>query len=345
MDERLNFLEKLKGAGALNIYNPMDTAKNISYLNRMKAGTESLEAGTKSAEMDNELKLMTLGREYTSQANTLEEFNQVQDHMVKLGWDPSRRKNFSSTEEFLAAKPGLIMNATEALNAKQGKPSNWYDAETGTTYTGKTEDEMREYVKRGFVDGKNIRLGKPGKTEETPEQKLKTKIAAEKRALEDKKALAQATADIEASKPPAPTELKKLLDERAELPEGSPDIEAYNDRIENLRSQQSGGYTKAQQIDDTRGYYNLKMKTLLDEDGWIKEGMEGQYKELTNQLDKDMIKINKGEKPSWLTGPQEVSEPEMITIDGKEYEVVGRNPDGSIRIKDPDTGKTGKYTK
>ena len=58
-----------------------------------------------------------------------------------------------------------------------------------------------------------------------------------------------------------------------------------------------------------------------------------------------MIKINKGEKPSWLTGPQEVSEPEMITIDGKEYEVVGRNPDGSIRIKDPDTGKTGKYTK
>lgn len=96
-------------------------------------------------------------------------------------------------------------------------------------------------------------------------------------------------------------------------------------------------YTPQQLVDDTRGYYSLKMKILLDEDGFIKEGMEGEYKALTDQLDADMRLINKGEKPSWLTGP------EVINIEGVDYEVVKRLEDGSIRIKDLKTGKTGIY--
>ena len=96
-------------------------------------------------------------------------------------------------------------------------------------------------------------------------------------------------------------------------------------------------YTPQQLVDDTRGYYSLKMKILLDEDGFIKEGMEGEYKALTDQLDADMRLINKGEKPSWLTGP------EVINIEGVDYEIVKRLEDGSVRIKDLKTGKTGIY--
>ncbi len=96
-------------------------------------------------------------------------------------------------------------------------------------------------------------------------------------------------------------------------------------------------YTSQQLVDDTRGYYSLKMKILLDEDGFIKEGMEGEYKALTDQLDADMRLINKGEKPSWLTGP------EIINIGGVDYEVIERLKDGSTRIKDLKTGKTGTY--
>jgi len=54
-------------------------------------------------------------------------------------------------------------------------------------------------------------------------------------------------------------------------------------------------------VDDTRGYYSLKMKTLLDEDGYIKEGQEEAYKELSDRMDSDMIAIGKGEKPSWIS--------------------------------------------
>lgn len=94
-------------------------------------------------------------------------------------------------------------------------------------------------------------------------------------------------------------------------------------------------YTPQQLVDDTRGYYSLKMKILLDEDGFIKEGMEGEYQTLINQLNADMRLISKGKEPSWFTGP------ETITIEGVEYEVIERLEDGSVRIKDLKTGRTG----
>ena len=73
-------------------------------------------------------------------------------------------------------------------------------------------------------------------------------------------------------------------------------------------------YTPQQLVDDTRGYYQVKMKTMLDEDGFIKPGMESQYETLTNQLESDMATINQGKKPSWLTGKKQLT-PELA----KEY--------------------------
>jgi len=60
-------------------------------------------------------------------------------------------------------------------------------------------------------------------------------------------------------------------------------------------------YTKQQKVDDTRGYYQVLMKTMLDEDGYIKPGYETQYAELTSKMSEDMRLINEGKEPSWLT--------------------------------------------
>ena len=61
-------------------------------------------------------------------------------------------------------------------------------------------------------------------------------------------------------------------------------------------------YTKQQLVDDTRGFYALKEKTLLDDMGWVKKGKEKEYEELNKKLEKDMQLIDKGKKPTWLTG-------------------------------------------
>jgi len=60
------------------------------------------------------------------------------------------------------------------------------------------------------------------------------------------------------------------------------------------------GYTKQQLVDDTRGHYSFLTKSLLDEDGFIKEGMEEQYKTLTNKFETDIKTVGSGGEPSWL---------------------------------------------
>lgn len=53
-------------------------------------------------------------------------------------------------------------------------------------------------------------------------------------------------------------------------------------------------------IDDTRGYYARKEKTLLDDMGWVKEGKEEEFRNLTSRMDKDFKLIRQGKLPSWL---------------------------------------------
>ena len=62
------------------------------------------------------------------------------------------------------------------------------------------------------------------------------------------------------------------------------------------------GYTKQQLVDDTRGHYSFLTKSLLDEDGFIKEGMEEQYKTLTDKFETDIKTVGGGGQPSWLVG-------------------------------------------
>jgi len=74
---------------------------------------------------------------------------------------------------------------------------------------------------------------------------------------------------------------------------------------------------QAKMIDDTRGYYQVKMRVLLDEDNLVKEGMEDEYRALSDRLDEDLARIGRGETPSWLGEepevPEEVTLPEGLT--------------------------------
>ena len=98
-------------------------------------------------------------------------------------------------------------------------------------------------------------------------------------------------------------------------------------------SSENKSYTPQQLVDDTRGYYSLKMKTLLDEDGYIKKGMEDEYRALTDQLDNDLKTIGKGKQPSWLTGGKnDTSPPPGYKLDPNGRKVNGKpayiSPDG-----------------
>lgn len=89
------------------------------------------------------------------------------------------------------------------------------------------------------------------------------------------------------------------------------------EHLSKLRESRGSGktktYTQQQLIDDTRGHYGFLMKTLLDEDGLVKEGMEGQYKSLTDKFESDVKLVGKGESPSWLVGEDQQIQPNSDT--------------------------------
>ena len=84
--------------------------------------------------------------------------------------------------------------------------------------------------------------------------------------------------------------------------------------------------TKDQKIDNTRHYYSLKMKTLLDEDGYVKPGKEKEYEELTDRLTRDLQLLHQGKDPSYLeeTEQYEVGEVHQDAA-GRKGEYLGNN--------------------
>lgn len=65
-----------------------------------------------------------------------------------------------------------------------------------------------------------------------------------------------------------------------------------------------GAYSKQQQIDDARGFFALKMRSLVDPmGGGVMQGKELEYNKLMDDLAEDLIKINNGETPNYLSKP------------------------------------------
>ncbi len=68
---------------------------------------------------------------------------------------------------------------------------------------------------------------------------------------------------------------------------------------------ESAGYTPQQKVDDTRQYYSMKMKSLLDPMGiGIREGKEGEYNILMQELADDINAVQAGKIPKYLKTPE-----------------------------------------
>jgi len=101
---------------------------------------------------------------------------------------------------------------------------------------------------------------------------------------------------------------------------------------------------KSKQIDDTRAYYSAKAKLILDPDtGLVRQGPAGdpdkytrEYNELMRQMKTDMVRIDKGKKPTWLTEEEAAAEKPKT-------EEMSAMPDAASNkgrtIKDTETGK------
>lgn len=84
---------------------------------------------------------------------------------------------------------------------------------------------------------------------------------------------------------------------------------------------------KAKLVDDTRAFYMDKSRHLLDPDGLIRIGPEGdedkyinEYNKILNQMSKDMVTIRKGNIPAWLSGDEieeETGPPEGFVDSGR----------------------------
>ncbi len=304
-----NFLKQLTQSGALRVVNPSE-----AYANALRMKTA--QTNIRGAELDQEGKLLQLGTGYLKRVQGRDEYQKFRGYMTGLGANPDLLpESFESDQEFEDWRITAITSADELTKMKAGKPFTvtFRNKDGSVSIDDKMTAERLEGLKKlGLAD--DIMIGKQTKESfEVIKKREKAKLEAKEEVTPTETPEERRVAEL--------ANQKTLIDYRAE-------VKTRSDKDD---------YTPQQLVDDTRGYYNLKMKTLLDEDGFVKEGMEDEYKALTDRLDADMQLINKGERPSWLTGP------ETINIEGVEYEIVERLEDGSIRIKDQATGKTGIY--
>jgi len=91
---------------------------------------------------------------------------------------------------------------------------------------------------------------------------------------------------------------------------------------------ESPEYTLQQQVDDARSFYSLKMRSILDPLGGIREGKEKEYENLMSDLANDLIAINEGRPPSYLKkgGKQTLSTKIEKALKGKKagkYKIDG----------------------
>jgi len=95
-------------------------------------------------------------------------------------------------------------------------------------------------------------------------------------------------------------------------------------RAKYATKKEGGQYTIPQQIDDTRAYYSLKMRALLDPiTGFVKEGQESEYEKIIKDLAIDELRVRSNKMPNYLKAKVSTEnmlkgkKPGRYLIDGK----------------------------
>jgi len=286
-----NFLQQLTQSGALNVANPAR-----SYANALQM--KHAQTQIKGAELDNEGKVIEIGKAYLSRVQDLDDYNKYTDYMVnKLGANPDLFPKLNSEEELQAALPAMLLTAKEMADLKKGNRVDIVDLKTGDSLGKVSQEDIIKMKANGTWD--QLKLGTTGSYEyKKVTEKFKAQGAVE-------------------GGPPKETPAEKRAADLAKQKE----LATFTAGLKPAQAEPI--YGKEKMIDDTRGYYTVKQRVLLDEQGYVKPGMEDEYKRISEAMDKDMQLINAGEKPSWLTGKDAL--PEGVTEADIEFTMKKHN--------------------
>lgn len=167
-----NLLRNLTQSGALNVYNPME-----SYQKAL--AVKSMKSNLLSGEMNQEAKGLELFKSYLKQAETLEDYNRVKDHVSKMGVQSNLLPEFDSDEEFKDAQPDIIARLGEGVKAQQGKPFAIHNTKTGSELKI-TQEKYNELVENGMLIADEWGLGtKPDKPEKPAKKAFQRKTREE----------------------------------------------------------------------------------------------------------------------------------------------------------------------
>jgi hypothetical protein len=183
-------------------------------------------------------------------------------------------------------------------------------------------DDYKETVvlgAQGIVNSTNAEYkARLAAEQEKTEQENRIALAKEKARLAEKQSAAAQREQIALAEKKADIELRGKKHVTWVTPGGGiinlkPGVKPPKGSVEHAEKSK-GSKTeyesdKAKLVDDTRGYYSILMKTLLDDVGDVKAGREEEYEQLTTSLQEDFVLIGEGKKPKWLERRAPVSKP------------------------------------
>jgi len=94
------FLNQLVQTGALAVPNPMAAYQNALKAKAMQTQIRSAEVGIRGQQLDNETKLLEMGRGYLQMVGNLDDYDAFKEMMVKSGMNPRILPDFDSEEDF-----------------------------------------------------------------------------------------------------------------------------------------------------------------------------------------------------------------------------------------------------
>ena len=132
-----NFLEQLTQSGALRVVNPMESYQNALSM-------KAVQTNIRGAELDQEGKLLDIGRGIFKNVQSKEDLTGAINHMVKLGADPNLFKGLSKAaddKEAVELAGIASMTADELFKLKQGDKIELFNKKTGDSYGSFTQDK------------------------------------------------------------------------------------------------------------------------------------------------------------------------------------------------------------